>query len=214
MAKIRTIDEFADSLTSDFNWRVREISDFKASIRLVGTQQRSVLLRAGVPLVYAHWEGHVAHVTRNYTSYVMSKRLLYSKLKLSFSLHAVSRKFDQMYGKRLSLSEKVDFLEDVQRISTIRFSTTDGEVFKTKSNLNSEVLTELCRATNIDISSFVPHFDFIDKILVGRRNHIAHGQDISLTMVEFEDLTTRTIDLMRSYRNLVENEAYTSGFEA
>jgi MAE_28990/MAE_18760-like HEPN len=212
MAKIKTIDEFTDSLTSDFNWRVKEISNFKASIKGAVPQHQAAMLRAGVPLTYAHWEGHIAHVTRSYTSYVLSKRVVYSKLKVSFSLHAFGRRFDQMYGKKLSLSEKIEFLEDFKQVGAVRFSLADGDVFKTRSNLNSEVLQELCRVTNVDIANFSPHFDFIDKFLVGRRNFIAHGQDISLSVDDFEDLTQKTIQLMRNFRDLVENEAQTSGY--
>jgi hypothetical protein len=213
MAIVRTIDDLLDSLTSDFTWRVREISDFKASVKSVAQHLRAALLRGGVPLIYAHWEGYVAFVTRQYTDYVKTKRLPYSELRTAFILHAVGRNFDQMYGKRMSLIEKVNFIESADKARTTKFSTIDGEVFRTKSNLNSDVLKDLCAAVNLDAEQFALEYDFIDKRLVGKRNNIAHGRDTPIDFDEFETLAERTIRLMRLYRNLVENQAAMNGFK-
>ena len=64
MPQLRTPDEFSDAITSDLTWRIREISDLRTAIRRMDAALKPSVLRAGVPLIYAHWEGHVVSIRR------------------------------------------------------------------------------------------------------------------------------------------------------
>jgi len=79
-------------------------------------------------------------------------------------------------------------------------------VISAKSNLNSQVLKELCLYLSIDSTNFEDDYDFIDKILLYRRNNIAHGEYIQVDEQMLEEMSNRVIKLMRTFNNLVEND--------
>lgn len=59
--KIRTLEDLNDRLTADLVWRKIEIADLKALIenRSFSDSKHNTLLRGGVTLLYAHWEGYI-----------------------------------------------------------------------------------------------------------------------------------------------------------
>ena len=87
MAKLRTIDEFSAAITSDLTWRIREISDLRAVANQIDSSLQPALLRAGIPIIYAHWEGHVAYVAKSYFAFLALRKPLYSTIKINFLLN-------------------------------------------------------------------------------------------------------------------------------
>jgi hypothetical protein len=83
----------------------------------------------------------------------------------------------------------------------------------TKSNLSFATLCEILNVLGIEQSLFEPDESFIDRILLHKRNNIAHGQNILLTDDELEDISNKTIGLMRTFRNLVENAALAGAYK-
>ena len=47
----------------------------------------------------------------------------------------------------------------------------------------------------------------LDQKLVNRRNYIAHGEKLDLTMRDYIDLHDKVMDLLDTYRNEVQNAA-------
>jgi hypothetical protein len=68
------------------------------------------------------------------------------------------------------------------------------------------VLRELCAYFSIDQVFFEDDYDFIDKILLFRRNNIAHGEYIEVDEKGLEDMSNRVIGMMRTFNNLVDND--------
>lgn len=64
--QLRTEEEFSRSITSDLTWRIKEISDLRTVIRRSEPSFIPTVARAGVPIIYAHWEGHVTAVSKAY----------------------------------------------------------------------------------------------------------------------------------------------------
>jgi hypothetical protein len=71
----------------------------------------------------------------------------------------------------------------------------------TRSNLNSEVLRELCLVCNVSFAEFEAEADFIDRILLRRRNSVAHGENVFIQVIDADDLINRTTALMRIFRD-------------
>jgi hypothetical protein len=82
----------------------------------------------------------------------------------------------------------------------------DEQIVTAMSNLNSAVLGNLCEYLSIDVKQFEGDYDFIDKILLYRRNNIAHGQYIIVDEDGLEQMSDRVIKIMRLFNNLVEND--------
>ncbi|KQV84557.1 hypothetical protein ASC87_29870 [Rhizobacter sp. Root1221] len=86
-------------------------------------------------------------------------------------------------------------------------------VVDTKSNLSSKVLLDILAAPGLDHSQFETRLRFIDSSLVSPRNHIAHGEDLSLKVAEYLELHDDVIALIELFRNEVENSSVLRRFE-
>ena len=212
MPQLRTAEEFTAFITSDLTWRIREISDIRSTAATASLPR--AILRASVPLMYAHWEGHVSVVSRAYLDFLALRRLRYSNLKQSFRLNAFFTTIRRMTQARASYLEQVAFLSNVVDSGESQLRTVDGDILSTRSNLNSAVLQDLCCFLSLDIAQFESDFDFLDKILLYRRNNIAHGQFIEIDIDTLRDMSERVIEMMRKFNNLVDNEVNLQGYRA
>jgi len=206
MAQLRTTDEFSSLITADLTWRIREISDLRTAIRRVDQSFRRSVLRASVPLLYAHWEGHVIVVARSYVEFLAIRRLDYSTLKPNFRLNEFFADFRQLSHSPMSYQEKIRFLVRVADSGKLKFRRVDEEVISSRSNLNSAVLKDLCTYLSLDHGNFEEDYDFIDKVLLSRRNNIAHGEYMEIDEHMFEEMSSRVIGVMRKFNNLAEND--------
>ena len=110
--------------------------------------------------------------------------------------------------------EQVAFLSNVVDSGGLPLRTVDVDILSTRSNLNSAVLQDLCCFLSLDITQFESDFDFLDKILLYRRNNIAHGQFIEIDIDTLRDMSERVIEMMRKFNNLVDNEVNLQGYRA
>jgi RiboL-PSP-HEPN len=206
VAQLRTVDEFSHTITADLTWRIREISDLRAAVRRIDEPLKRSLLRASVPLVYAHWEGHVAVVSRSYLEFLAIRRPRYATIKPSFRLNEFFGALKRLGQSQMSYRQKIELINDILISGDTRFRRIDDKIISGRGNLNSEVLKELCELLSIDHTQFEEHYDFIDKILLYRRNNIAHGEYIEIDEKGLEDMSNRGIGIMRTFNNLVDND--------
>lgn len=205
--KLITVDDLSDALTRDMTWRIREISDLKQGIRLVPEQLRQTSARAAVPILYAHWEGHVRVCATSYVRHISNKRLKYKELYKGYMLAALRSDLDRLGKQAASKVEQISLISRVFEVQEARFSNDRGYLVDTRSNLSYSALSEILAVIGLKIDVFTQEETFIDKILLDKRNNIAHGQDVSLPGSEIDEIADRTIGLMRSFRNIVENAA-------
>ena len=59
MIEPRTITLLHEAIEKEYSWRIRELSQFKSSILSASDKAQEGLIRAGVALLYAHWEGFI-----------------------------------------------------------------------------------------------------------------------------------------------------------
>jgi len=83
----------------------------------------------------------------------------------------------------------------------------------TKSNLSSKVLQDILAALGLDQAQFETRIKFIDSSLVSPRNHIAHGEALSLSLSEYLELHDSVLALIETFRNEVENSSTLRRFE-
>jgi hypothetical protein len=84
MVKIRSATALQARLDSHFGWRLTEISELRAAIVAAAGNRKNVILRATIPLCYAHWEGFVKNAAIDYAVYISTVCAKYSELKRSF----------------------------------------------------------------------------------------------------------------------------------
>lgn len=73
MGNLRTLDGFEAHLTEDLKWREAELDTWFRFVRKARQHERSGLLRGGVTLLYAHWEGYIKEAARAYLEHVSRK---------------------------------------------------------------------------------------------------------------------------------------------
>ena len=76
---IRTAEQLSDKLSTDLDWRKKELSELKSLVeaRNISPQRHNALMRSGICILYAHWEGFVKLASNSYLEYVAMQKLRY-----------------------------------------------------------------------------------------------------------------------------------------
>lgn len=213
MSKPYTESDFADQLDSDLTWRVRELSDLKAAIAR-NQPNADVLLRSLVTMLYAHWEGHVRFCATKYFDHLTLRKHRYDALEAQIYINSFLPRLDALRLSRVSVEERCQIIRDIMGSSRNRFSHINPSLIDTRSNLNSDVMRELCRVCAVDFGYFEAKAHFTDVILLKRRNAIAHGEDTYIGKDEVDGLIAEGISLMRAFKDALQNKIYTKSYLA
>lgn len=206
--------EFSAQLDQDRSWRLREISDLKTAIRRADESLQRVLLRALITICYAHWEGHVRFAARKYLEYVARRKFSYSDLDRQFLRNEFLLKLAALSTSRKSIKERCALIDEILDSSDGRFSRLDERLIQTRSNLNFNVFTDICLVCGVKAENFADKETFIDKMLLQRRNSIAHGENQFVGISDLDKLTNETIDMMRAFADALENHVYLRDYKA
>jgi hypothetical protein len=205
MSKPYTESEFSAQITADRNWRIKEISDLKLAIRRGDESMRRVLLRALVAICYAHWEGYVKFSARKYFEHIALRKFQYNTLDRQFVRNYFLPRLAALSTSKLSVADRCLLIDELLDSSERRFTHVNDDLINTKANLNFDVLTDLCLVCGLSAALFADSATFIDIILLKRRNSIAHGEDTLIAFDEMDEIAERTIKLMRTFGNELEN---------
>jgi hypothetical protein len=205
-------EDLAFQLSRDLTWRIKEISDLKSAVLLSDSVARPALLRALVTVAYAHWEGHVKFSAQKYLTHVALRKITYSSLARQFLINDFLPKIAAISQR--SVKERGDFIDAILDGGKRRFVHINDNLVNTKSNLNFDVLFDICQVCGVDPSIFSEHQNFIDVILLKRRNSIAHGEDTFVGVEDLNTLTEQTIGLMRAFSNDLQAKAHLGHYRA
>lgn len=211
MVEVRTLGQLQDALDNEMSWRIKEIGTFRVGSKSNGSQ-RKPYIRAGVALLYAHWEGFIKKSSECYLSYVESRGLKYNELKTCFSVFGLKGKLGTLVVSRKSEPNiaALDFiLNELESEARLQISSA----IRTDSNLTSAVFANIANSLDINISPYETRFNLIDSSLVERRNKIAHGEYLEVGGEEFGKLIDNVLDLMRHYKTDIENAATSGSFK-
>lgn len=205
MSKIRTLDEFQEVLDHEMVWRIKEVSAFKLAAKNGGVDQKT-FVRAGVALIYAHWEGFIKGASENYLSYVGNQGHTYRDLKSCFAVFGLKHRLAVMTESRKSHTniEAFNFvLNEMDKMAKMSMSSA----INTESNLTSKVFANIATSLDIPTTSYETKYNLIDESLVRRRNKVAHGEYLDLELDDFLFLANEVIQMMRDYKTDLENAA-------
>lgn len=200
-------DSLSQLLTADFTWRLKEISFMRkiAQNREAGAER--TVVRAAIPLLYAHWEGYIKLSAQRYLQFVSFRRLRYKQLAPNFLYLCNAGQLRRTQQVGSSIAGQTDIIMDI--ISSEQKVNKENHTDKvnTKSNLDSSVFIDICVLLGLSHNNYEHNFDFIDKIVVGKRNHVAHGEDVSDSLEEFTQNSAKVLEMMRQFRTDIENAA-------
>lgn len=197
----------------DLVWRRKELFNIRTVIEdsHENKQRQTAFLRAGVALLYAHWEGFVKRAGSHYLEFVSSQGRQAADLTPNFiAIKFKTRITEAAKSKKISTThDVVDFfcnhLQDRLRIP-------HKNVVDTQSNLSSVVLREIVWTLGLDIAPYETKSKLIDESLVDRRNHIAHGEPLDIDIKEYLVLHDDVMNLLDTFRNQIQNAAATNRF--
>lgn len=212
MSKPYTETDLSSQLDAELSWRRRELSDLKSAVRAADVIARPVLLRALVAMAYAHWEGFVRISATKYFTHLTLKKRPYVELDVQFYKNSFLVRLDTFFRSRSTTGESCRFIALILASQDLRFSFINSQLIDTKSNLNTDVINDLCLVCAFDHQFFEDNRFFIDVSLLKKRNAIAHGQDEGIEVGEVDAYVGTTLALLDHFKTLIENKIYTKAY--
>ncbi len=214
MSKPYSEDDFSRILDAEMTWRRKELSDIKAAIKAADRFSQTPLLKAIVAMSYAHWEGYVRTCANRYFEHLTLRKRPFSDFERQIYVNSILGRLDALHRGRASVKDRCKLVNDILDGATKRFSFVNDELVDTRSNLNTDVMNDICLICGVDSGHFETNRAFIDVLLLKRRNNIAHGQQEDIHADEIDDFVATILALMEYFRTLVENKVYTKTYAA
>ena len=211
MTKIRTAVQLQDLLDDEFSWRLKEIHDIRSASKTSSFDSRKTLIRAGIALLYAHWEGFVKAGAEAYVNYISCKGLQPSELRSCFVALALKKhlhKFTSSNRSAASISALDAILSEVDKPVRLPISNS----IDTQSNMSSVVFKDIAGWIGLDPGRYSTKFHLLDESLLKRRNRIAHGNYLELDEADFDKLVDQVVQLLRWFKTDIENALATKAF--
>ncbi|MFZ3017294.1 MAG: MAE_28990/MAE_18760 family HEPN-like nuclease [Gallionella sp.] len=194
-------------------WRRKELTEIRAMIdgSRDNLSRRSTLLRAGVALLYAHWEGFIKIAGTYLLEYIAEQRCINADLSPNILSISLRKQLNSAKNAK-SHSATVELVEFFSTKMQSRARLTTKGVVDTASNLSSSVLFEILWTLGIDKAEYQTKKILIDERLVNQRNYIAHGEPLSISVDDYLELYDEILALMDTFRNQVENACVNKTF--
>lgn len=212
MSKIRTLGQLQDSLDREFSWRIKEIASLKLFVRKSDTLSKWTMVRASLPLLYAHWEGFIKNAATRYLDFVNGQNIQYCDLQSCFIVFGIKKHISDITSSRKA-AISIATLDFIRSELNEKAKLKMDSAIRTESNLSSSVFENIATSIGIDSSSYEARYNLIDESLLNRRNHIAHGEYLDLDPDEFRRLADEVLSLMRTFKTDIENAASTSRYK-
>lgn len=211
-SQIRSKEQLEDFLAQNLAWRKKELSALKLMMQSKEVERnkthRSCLLRSGILLLYAHWEGFIKDGATAYVCFVAMQRLRNSQLSpnfLALSLKNIFTKTQSSNRPNPHISAATFIINEMDAQSKIMWKTA----ISTESNLSSNILRDITMWLGIDYSPYETKEKLIDEKLVYARNCVAHG-DSDYTIGGVQDyiyLHGQVIGLLNTFHTQISNAA-------
>lgn len=209
--KIRSTDQLLNKLDDDMAWRIKEMHELRTAVQKAQGKNVDVHIRAGIAMLYAHWEGFVKGAANAYVAYLSHRCDLNRDLQPCF----VALGMKSMMGS-LDVTDKATI-----GISTVSYllgeldkpvKLPSSDALSAKSNLSSIVFTNIASWIGISTDAYSTRFTLIDKTLLEARNGIAHGEFLVINKDRFETLVQEVLELLRWFKTDIENAVVNKTF--
>lgn len=205
---LKQIESLEDAIESDLSWRKRELLQLKMAIKRNNSSLgKSTLIRSGISLLCAHWEGFIRSSANNYVLHVIDNSCKINELRNNFVAYLMRGLFHRLEDTN-KISVFTSILDYMERSSTSRFNLEYiDEPFKrivnTESNLSFKLFKEILISLNLDHSRYTLRDKYIDREMLKQRHEIVHGEDYRRIDYNYEELYKEVIWIMEDFRNQI-----------
>ncbi|WP_142278366.1 MAE_28990/MAE_18760 family HEPN-like nuclease [Mycobacterium europaeum] len=213
----RTVDELQDRLDEALAWRRVELSALKGLIEKNESLPNSPpvsrsLRRAGLAMLYAHWEGYGKECLQSYVDFVSRRRLRLSELNddfLRLCLMHTLRRADSGDD-----AAKAGIIEMIRRRGDLRLPLPKSQMVNTQGNLRAHVLIGMMQDFGLDSINIELRENLIDRRLCDTRNSVAHGRETCPGVGEFSELHAEVLGMMEYLRDVIVGAARTGAYKS
>jgi len=200
-----SVDSLYENIEEDFAWRRKELHIFSKKIPSERNPYQKAFLRAGITLLYAHWEGFIRASTCHYLQHVSMQKLSHKDLKSQFVALCLKARLTDLGTNKLETNAKIiEFLVDeLNEKANVPYE----KIINTKANLGFEVLKQILFTIGLDFKKYSSKEDAIES-LRDLRNNIAHGRNPPIPNLKvYENIHAEIINIMTSIKNDIVNAA-------
>jgi hypothetical protein len=209
--KIRTADMLYQCLCDELAWRKKELTNIKLLHDKARDHQQELLRRAGVALLYAHWEGFVRGAGTAYIEFVARQGLQYQQLQPNFVAIAARQDLGMFAASQRGtiLCRVSEFFRTKQGE---RATITWEKAIQTKANLSAELTRDIVVLLGLDYSPFQIHEKSVIERLRDWRNSIAHGKYLPVGAQDYSELHHKVLGLLDEFSTQITNAAFNREF--
>ncbi|KXB69463.1 MAE_28990/MAE_18760 family HEPN-like nuclease [Peptoniphilus sp. DNF00840] len=219
--KIKNLEELEDRIDDEIAWRKKELISIKndvGSSENKDISEQSRLIRSGIAMLYAHWEGAIKSLAEYYLIYVSSLNLRYCELKNNFLAIDMKESLNK-YAETKKASVHNKFLHDLYEKQNQPSKIPYKNIIKTNSNLKMDILKEITETIGLDSSPYELKKMLIDQRLLGNRNQIAHGQRLEKlegisNISDFLELHEAVYELIELFANNIKTAAQNEDYKS
>lgn len=210
------ISNLDNLLVEDLTWRKLEISEL---ITLAEVEEKNVLLKSIILLLYAHWEGYVKKSSKTYLKFVIENRIMVSELTDNFkyvALKGLSKEVHQS-STTLNLMNDIKFVLKLDEINTKTIdqilrvdinNEREKTIVDTQDNLTPEIFKKIIAILGL---TYLDGYELkkmqIENKLVAYRNSIGHGnrklsanEDFQLEINKIKELKEIIFTIIENFR--------------
>ncbi|MFS8602692.1 hypothetical protein LRO89_08820 [Priestia megaterium] len=211
------LEKLQEKLDKELAWRKKELAFIKGNIDSAEGEILNTLIRSGISMLYAHWEGYIKIASRAYLAYLNEQNYKLSDLRENFLvLHLTKAIIDvKQSNKKTKFATLLDKIFNHEQ-ENFKVPYMDSSIVTTESNLNYDTLHEILFSVGLDSEKYELKRVFIDKKLLENRNKIAHGEFTSFVRKqggdtylnddareEFEALYRTILELMDEFKDQI-----------
>ena len=214
--KIKTVEKLEELLMQDLAWRKKEMFSLKILVDKDEVNE-PILLRAGIALLCAHFEGFIKRASNSYIGYVAEQKKTYGELKENFAALKMEKEFKSCaMSDKHSVHKKLLLMHDDLAPKTFKEKYDENNPFiSTHSNPSSKELEEILESIGIESDIFETKATYIDSSLLEKRHHVVHGDRSDLDKEDFLITFDIIIKLIEDYKDLIisaaDNKKYLRG---
>ena len=198
---VRDQSELIDRLDRELAWRKRELTVLAFD---VASGSQVTALRAGICLLYAHWEGFIKVAAQSYLEYIANRRLKYGEMRRNFWAIGFRAEIRRVVEQR-NTAAQLALVDAILDARTSRISSSIGDAIDTKSNLNAKAFKDILVAVGFDTKAYDTKEKFFDARLLANRNRIAHGEHLEIEPEDYAELKEIVVNVMDQFRDDIEN---------